>query len=274
MNKNLISVCAIVNAKSGQCAEDCKFCAQSAHNNTDVSAYPLISSDKLSTAANNAINLGASCFGIVTSGNELTEKEFTQLCLFGKNFENVDKLSLSIGHLTAQKLEMLKAAGFTKIHHNLETSRNFFPNICTTHTYDQRINTIRLAKTHGFKVCSGGLFGIGETVADRVDLAFELKNLDVDSIPLNFFVAPKGARLQNKVMPENEILKTIELFRAVNPNKHITVCGGRALLGDKQSLIFKAGASGVMVGDYLTVKGNDVQKDLEMIKKAGYKLAK
>jgi biotin synthase len=266
-----VSTCAIVNAKSGACKEDCKFCAQSAYSATGVATYPLISIKQLNKSAREAINSGAGCFGIVTSGNKLTDNEFEQLCYFAKNFEDVSKISVSIGNLQTRHFSALKEAGINKIHHNLETSRNFFPSICSTHTYDERVNTILLAKRHGFKVCSGGLFGIGESLEDRVDLALELKNLNVDSIPLNFFVNHHGTHIENaREMTAEEMLKIIALFRLVNPQKNIMVCGGRNKLGDKQNMIFSSGASGIMIGEYLTVKGNSIENDLAIIKNAGY----
>lgn len=268
-----VKICSIINAKSGQCGEDCKFCAQSAHNKTEVEVYPLIESVKIASSADKALE-NAACFGIVSSGNYLNEKETDSLCDMFKRYKNVEKLSVSIGRLSDENLLKLKNAGIIKVHHNLETSGEFFPKICTTHSRDERINTIKRAKALGFKICSGGLFGIGESLRDRIELAFTLKSLDVDSVPMNFFIPVKGAALEGaKPLLPAEILKIIALFRLILQKQDIIICGGRETnLRDLQSMVFFAGANAVMSGGYLTTAGRNVETDLKMINDLGMEI--
>lgn len=266
-----VKICSIINAKSGQCGENCKFCAQSAFSNTNVEVYPLKTPDTIVDCAKNAIDKKAGCFGIVSSGNYLNEEEIDVLCDTFKKNPNVSKISVSIGRLTESVLVKLRRAGVNKIHHNLETSERFFPNICTTHTFAERVETIKKAKALGFKICSGGLFGIGESPADRIDLAFVLKELEVESVPMNFFIPIKGTPLENvKRLSPEEILKTISIFRLILPQQDIMICGGREVnLRDLQAMIFQAGANGMMSGGYLTTGGRDQETDLKMIEDLG-----
>lgn len=266
-----VKICSIINAKSGQCCEDCKFCAQSVFSKSDIKVYPLKTPETIVDCAKNAIEKKAGCFGIVSSGNYLKEDEIEPLCKAFRENPNVSKISVSIGRLTENILVKLRRAGINKIHHNLETSEKFFPEICSTHTYAERVETIKKAKALGFKICSGGLFGIGESRQDRIDLAFALKALDVESVPMNFFIALKGTPLENaqKLSPE-EILKTISVFRIILPKQDIMICGGREVnLRDLQPMIFQAGANGMMSGGYLTTGGRDQEADIKMIEDLG-----
>lgn len=271
---NKVKICSIINAKSGQCSENCKYCAQSSFNNTKVDVYPLKNPETIVDCAQNAINKQAGCFGIVSSGNYLNEEEIDALCdAFRKN-PNVGKISVSIGRLTEAILVKLKRAGINKIHHNLETSEKHFPNICTTHSYKERVDTIKLAKKLGFKICSGGLFGIGESRKDRIDLAFTLKELEVESVPMNFFIAIAGTPLENiKPLEKEEILKTIAVYRILLQKQDIIICGGREVnLKEMQSQIFSAGANGMMSGGYLTTEGNDITDDMRMLEELGLEI--
>ena len=269
-----VKICSIINAKSGQCGEDCKFCAQSAFNKTEVQVYPLVSADIVKESADKAMAAGAACFGIVSSGNYLNEKEIDLLCDMFKSYKNAENLSVSIGRLSDETLLKLKKAGIKKVHHNLETSGEFFPKICSTHTFAERVDTIKRAKALGFKVCAGGLFGIGETVKDRVELAFTLKELDVESVPMNFFIPVKGTALEGvKPLSPLEILKTISIFRLILQKQDIIICGGREVnLRDLQSMIFLAGANAMMSGGYLTTNGRDIKTDLKMVKDLGLEI--
>ena len=268
---NKVKICSIINAKSGQCGEDCKFCAQSAFNNTKVDVYPLKSPEIIFDCAKKAIRGNARCFGIVSSGNYLNDDEIDILCDAFRKEPNVNKLSVSIGRLSESVLVKLRRAGINKIHHNLETSENFFSNICTTHSYSERVETIKRAKSLGFKICCGGLFGIGESLSDRIELAFALKELEVESVPMNFFIPVKGTALENNPpLSPVEILKTISIFRLILQKQDIVVCGGREVnLRDAQSMIFAAGANGMMSGGYLTTGGRDIETDIRMIKDLG-----
>jgi biotin synthase len=274
-----IELCSIVNAKSGVCAEDCKFCAQSGYYKTNIERYPLIKSERIFQAAVSAKKNGATCFGIVTSGKGVTDtKEIAAISKalkdIKKNIKSL-KCSVSLGIVEKGFLSELRKAGLDRFHHNLETSKNYFSEICTTHTYRERLSVIEDAKKIGLRICSGGIFGLGEKRRDRLELAFTLRDMDVDSVPLNFLHPIKGTPLENaRPMPVDEILRTIAIFRIVLPKKDIKVCGGRlANLRSLQYMIFLAGASGMMIGNYLTQPGQDPAADLRMIEDLGLRAA-
>jgi len=273
---NKIHLCSIINAKSGDCSEDCKFCSQSVFHNAKVDHYPLINIEVIKNAYYKAKSLGADGFSIVTSGNMLSDDEINSISniirdINQRNNNNNPYVCISIGHLMLKHIKKLKKSGLTKCHHNLETSLNFFPQICSTHSYDERIETIKYLKKMEVKVCSGGIFGIGEKWDDRIDLAFTLKKLDVDSIPLNFLMPIKGTPLGNReLIPPMEALKIIALFRYILMDKDIRICAGREIvLRDLQSLIYYAGANGMMIGGYLTQLGRAVKYDLQMLEDLG-----
>ena len=265
--------CAIINAKSGMCPEDCAFCAQSAHHHTQVQTYDLLSAAQLEQTGLDMAAAGATNYSMVTSGTNLTPTEIKTVCEVARKLKQKTDLTLcaSVGLLRAEAARQLKEAGITRYHHNLETSRSHFDHICSTHDYDDDIETVRLAQDAGLVVCSGGIFGMGESWAQRVELAFTLKKLDVDSVPINFLNPISGTRLQDQpLLPPMEALKCIALFRFIHPRRDITVCGGReATLKDFQSWIFAAGANGLMVGNYLTTEGRNIDSDLEMISQMG-----
>ncbi|MDR2616538.1 MAG: biotin synthase BioB [Endomicrobium sp.] len=264
---NKVKVCSIINAKSGQCSENCKFCAQSAFNKTEVKVYPLVDTEKIKEISTKALD-DVGCFGIVSSGNFLNDNEIEKLCEMFKQHKKVSHLGVSIGRISDESFKKLKEAGIKKMHHNLETSENFYPNICSTHSYKERVDTIKRAKNFGFEICSGGLFGIGESLKDRIDLAFTLKEIGSDSVPMNFFMPIKGLALEHlPVMLPIEILKTIAIYRIILQTPDIMVCGGREMhLRDLQSWIFQAGANGMMTGGYLTTTGRDIITDRQMVK--------
>lgn len=273
---NNISLCSIINAKSGRCSENCAFCAQSAHFNTNIDVYEFLPPYIIEQKAKKITNYPVERFSIVTSGLSLNNPN--DLKNLKESINKISKLSLipgvSVGLQTKKQLLELKEAGLKEFHHNLETSREYFPKICTTHKYEEDIKTIRLAKELGFYVCSGGIFGIGESIEDRVSLAFELKHLNVDSIPINFLIPIKGTPLENKeALKPIEALKIIAMFRFVMPKKDIRVCGGREfVLKQLHPLVFFAGANGIMVSDYLTQKGRKIEDDIEMINALGLKI--
>jgi len=269
-----VNLCSIVNAKSGLCAEDCSFCSQSVKYNTGVETFPMAGPDKVVEAAIKAQERGAREFSIVTSGTKV-EKE-SDVALLEKTLEGMKKASsmercASIGMVGRETLTRLKDAGLESFHHNLETSRNFFPNICTTHKYDDDVVAVRTAKELGLYVCSGGIFGLGESWADRIELAQTLKELDVDSIPVNFLNPRPGTPLEEaENLTPQDCLMIIAILRLILPDKDIVVCGGRATnLRDMQALLFSAGANGMMIGDYLTTPGRDSKADLKMIEDLG-----
>ncbi|OGL42789.1 MAG: biotin synthase BioB [Candidatus Schekmanbacteria bacterium GWA2_38_11] len=269
--KNKVILCSIINAKCGGCPEDCAFCSQSVHHQTDIASYPLLPSDEIIDTAKKAFSEGATEFSIVTSGRGISEeKEISSLAeTFSKFNENLNIPSCaSLGLLDLDTALKFKAAGLKNYHHNLETAKSFFQNICSTHTYEESVDTVRIAKSAGFRVCSGGIFGMGESPRQRVELAFILKELDVDSIPMNFLNPIPGTPLESiPPLKPLEILKTIATYRFVFPKRDITICGGREInLRDLQALMFIAGANGTMLGNYLTTRGRASQADLQMIK--------
>jgi biotin synthase len=268
-----VDFCSIISAKSGRCSEDCKFCAQSAHYPTSVQEHPLVEDDKLFEGAVAAQAAGACRYGIVTSGRGIKEPELERVCTALERISRRTAIQrcASLGELTPPMVRRLKDAGLSRYHHNLETSRKFFPRICSTHSYQQRLDTVRLVKQAGLELCCGGIFGLGEEMEDRLELAFTLRELEVDSVPLNFLVPIPGTPLQHQPpLPAREILKTIALFRFILPDKDIKVCGGREVhLRDLQSWIYYAGANGALLGNYLTTCGRPAEEDLQMIRDLG-----
>ncbi len=267
---SLINVCAIINAKSGRCSEDCRFCSQSSHYSTTIDKYPLLEKDEIIAGARRAAEHGINRFSIVVSGRDVKNSaEWESICGTIDEMRSIAGVDIcaSLGTLTKEFAGNLKKAGLKRYHHNLETSESFFPSICTTHSYEVRAETVKAAKEAGMSVCCGGIFGLGETRTHRIELAFALKELDVDSIPLNFLNPIPGTPLEKaEPLHPMEILKIIALFRFVNPTKGIRVCGGRDKnLRSVQSLIFAAGASGLMTGNYLTTAGSNVNDDMQMI---------
>jgi biotin synthase len=274
-----VALCGIVNAKSGLCPEDCAFCAQSSHHHTGVASYPLLSDEAIIDGARRAAAAGAACYGIVTSGTGITSgEELDRLCLVIRQIvdQGIVAPGASLGTLTPAAAEQLQQAGLVTYHHNLETSRSFFPSICTTHAYDDDVATVRCAKEAGLRVCCGGLFGLGESMAQRLELALTLRELQVDSVPLNFLDPVPGTPLANiPSLDPLTCLQTIALFRLLLPTAHITVCGGRQRnLRELQSWVLLAGASGVMTGDYLTKEGRSPEDDRQMVVDQGLVLIK
>lgn len=271
-----VNLCAIVNAKSGLCKENCSFCSQSVHYHTGITEYPMAEPSRIVDAALEANGFGAREFSIVTSGTKIEKDRdidaLIQALSSMRSSTSMERCA-SLGMLKRETLLKLKEAGLQSYHHNLETSEDFFPNICTTHKYDEDVEVVRTAKELGFHVCSGGLFGLGEGWSDRVQLAAKLKELDVDSIPINFLNPRPGTPLEDAhFLTPKECLRIIALFRLMLPAKDIIVCGGRQVnLRDLQPLIFAAGANGMMVGNYLTTSGRDPKEDQQMLKDLGLK---
>jgi biotin synthase len=272
-----INLCSIVNARSGACAEDCGFCAQSARHNAEVERYPTISTEEALGRAKEAVGYGAREFSIVTSGyTEKKEKDFVSLSSSVAAVASETPLSVcaSLGVLTEDQLGKLKSSGLARYHHNLETAESYFPNVCTTHKYEDDVEMVRRAKRAGFYVCSGGIFGMGESLEQRVELAVTLRELDVDSVPINFLNPIPGTPLEGKrELTPVDCLKIIAMLRLMLPERDLVVCGGREVnLRDLQSMIFYAGANGMMVGGYLTTSGRDHKDDLKMIEDLGLKV--
>ena len=268
-----VDICSIVNAKSGACSEDCRYCSQSSHYRTDAPVYPLIDPVQMEQAARAAKENRAGRFCIVTSGRGIEDTE--DLGKIARGIALVRDLGMSpcatLGTLTKDQLRVLQDAGLRRYHHNIETSREHFSEICTTHTFDERVELLATARELGLSVCSGGILGMGETMEDRISMACSLRELDVDSVPLNFLMPVAGTPFAHRApLSPLEALHAIALFRFILPTKEIRICGGRANgLGPLHPMIFLAGADGFMIGNYLTKTGLDPSRDLEMLTALG-----
>lgn len=272
---NKIHLCSIVNAKAGGCSENCKFCAQSTAYQGDSPRYGFIDRGPVKEAANEAERNGVTAVGLVAAWRGLKEglvldavcDRIKEMAADGKT-----RPDASLGLIESQAVaDRLKEAGLECYGHNLESSRNFFPNHCTTHTYEDRLQTIQYLKNAGIKICSGGIIGMGETREDRCDLALAVREIGAHVVPINILNPIPGTPYENnEPLPPFEILKTIACFRLINPRKEIMIAGGRTVnLRDLQSMVFMAGASALMVGNYLTTLNQPVEKDLQMLKDLG-----
>jgi biotin synthase len=268
-----ISLCCIINAKSGICPENCCFCAQSAHYQTEAPVYPLLSAAEIVDKAEEAKSCGAHFFGIVTSGTSIgSKKEWEEIYAAIKE---INKLGIkpcgSLGILSDKEALALRDAGLFRYHHNLETSRSYFHNICTTHDYRDDIETNKAAKRAGLSVCCGGIIGLGETMEHRIEMAMTLKEIDADSVPLNILNPIPGTPAErNPSLAPLEILMTIAMYRFILPDKDIKLCGGKEKnLRQLLPLGIVAGCNSLMTGNYLTTTGRDAAHDIEMIHDLG-----
>ena len=269
-----VKICSIVNAKSGRCVEDCSFCAQSSSFQTDAPETELMSVEEMVAAAKEAEAFGANEFSIVASGTKMDDrKELDKVIAAVRRIKAETKLETccSLGLMELDDLKELKAAGLDRCHHNLETAASFFNKIVTTHTYEDEVKAVQNAKEAGLQVCVGGIFGMGETFAQRVELAFSIRELGTQSLPINFLKPIDGTGLDHlETIEYYDALKTIALLRLVLPKIDLFVCGGREeVMTDKQEQLFSAGANGILGGNYLTTKGQDPKRDIEMIKSLG-----
>lgn len=268
-----VDLCSIINGRSGKCPEDCKYCAQSAHNHTKCEIYDFLPEEKIVDACKLNESEGVDRFSIVTAGRALSGEEFEKAIHAYVTMHAECKIDLcaSMGFLNAEQLHRLHEAGVTSYHHNIETSRRNFPNICTTHTYEQKIETLKLVKEEGMCACSGGIIGMGETWEDRLDMAISLAELGIDSIPINALMPIEGTPLENQPqLTEDEILRTIAFFRYINPEANIRLAAGRALLTNDGELAFQSGASATITGNMLTTAAcATIRSDKQMLKDLG-----
>lgn len=270
-----VALCAIVNARSGRCAADCAFCAQSAHHRTEAAAYPFVGPQRIIAAAARAKAAGAARFGIVTSGERPGREDFAALCVAVSGVAAQGLAAdVSIGFLDDADLARLRAVGLCGVHHNLETARSFFPRVCTSHDYEASVDTVRTALAAGVHVCSGGIFGLGEGWDERVELAETLRGLGVTSVPMNFLVPIPGTPLADRpVMAPAEALRLVALYRFLLPRAQLRICGGRPLVFASDPLaVLSAGASGLMTGDYLTTAGEAPADDRAGLSRLGYEV--
>lgn len=268
-NKNGFSLCSIVSGKHGSCSEDCKFCAQSAHYEAGINPHGVMDYADILAAAKEVEKESVRRFSIVTSGKKLESAELEEVTYQYEKLSRETELNLCASHGTLGYNEMkrIKDSGVKMYHHNLETSKRYYSEICTTHLYEERVETILSAKRAGLKVCSGGIFGMGESRADRIDMLYDLKSLGVDSIPINILDPIPGTPLEKADgIDPTEVMKTIAVYRLVLPNTEIRYGAGRNKLGELQKLGFKVGVNGMITGNYLTTTGSDMARDRELIK--------
>ena len=267
-----IDLCSIMNAQSGRCSEDCKWCSQSRYFKTGVPEYTLVSeAEGVKEALANSVQ-GVGRFSLVTSGRALKPKQIDQACKIYKAIgeQSSIRLCASMGLLRTPELKKLKAAGVERYHCNIETAPSHFPSLCSTHTFADKQRTIREAQAIGMKICSGGIFGMGESMAQRVEMAFALREMDIDSIPINVLTPIEGTPLQGSApLSDDEILVTIALFRWINPTAHLRFTGGRNLIAHIQERALAAGVSAALVGDYLTTLGASIEQDKALFDRLG-----
>ena len=272
-----IQLCSIINAKSGKCDMDCRFCSQSGHSSTGIETYPFMGKGELKQRIEETIADNDRQCGVVTSGGKLSGAELEELTATAKEITGgkAGSVCASLGRLTPEELTALKAAGISRFHHNLEAAENYYPEICSTQEWFQRLETVKDAQAAGLKVCCGGLFGLGESWQDRIDLALTLRELGVDSVPINFLYAHPGTPLGNQPpLSAEEALRIIAVYRYLLPTVTLRICGGWThVLGDRQPDLFAAGANGLMTGNYLTVSGSQYESDRTMIRELGLAIA-
>ncbi len=266
-------ICTIINAKSGRCSENCKYCAQSSFYKTKAEEYPLLSAEKILEQARHNAAKGVLRYSLVTSGRKLGDRDVEKACdIIHRLKEETDiEICVSFGLLDEAQFSKIKAAGATRVHNNLESSRRYFPSICTTHTFDDKLRAIRAAQRAGLNVCSGGIMGLGESMEDRIDMALTLRELGVRSVPVNILNPIPGTPYEcRKRLTAGDIRRIVAVFRFLLPDASIRLAGGRGLLDDKGERCFTSGANAAISGDMLTTSGITIEKDMAMLKRLGY----
>jgi biotin synthase len=272
---NTVEFCSIISAKTGKCGEDCKYCSQSGHHKAKIEVHPLISVEEVKKAAESAKTNGASRFCVVTSGRKPETGDFGNILKMIETVANIDGLHscCSLGLLDEKQVKQIKDAGAERYNHNLNTCKSFHKSICSTHDYEDRVNTVKLIQNYGIEACTGGIIGMGETRRQRIELALELAELNPVSVPINFLIPVEGTPLENcsNAITEEEILKTLAIFRISLPKALIRYAGGRSSRFPKeyQKLGIKAGVNALLVGNYLTTTGITPEDDFKLVKNAG-----
>lgn len=275
--KDTVEFCSIVNARNGKCSQNCKYCAQSSHYRTDIESYPLIPVEDVVKAAEHSRDNNADRFAVVTSGKTPDEEDFDKVVALIKAVNNVDgiKSCASIGILDEEQAKALANAGLKRFHHNINTSKSYYPSVCTTHTWEDRLNTCRLVKKYGMELCCGVILGMGESVEQRIEMAMELAEIEPDSIPINILMPIPETPFENyhdKIDEEN-ILRTLAVFKIANPNAVLRFCGGRMRLSqENQEKALMSCVEGILIGNYLTTIGKEPHEDVETVKKLGKKI--
>ncbi len=277
--KDKIEFCSLVNARNGKCSQNCKYCAQSSHYNTDVESYPLIKPEEVRKAVLEAKDNHVNRFAIVTSGKSPDESDFEGILDLIKEVNKVDgiKSCASIGILTEEQAKKLSEAGLVRFHHNINTSSSYYGEVCTTHSWQDRLNTCKLVKKYGMELCCGVILGMGETVEQRVEMALELREIHPDSIPINILMPIKNTPFENyfdKIDEEN-ILRTLAIFKIANPDSILRFCGGRMRLSEEnQRKALQSCVEGILTGNYLTTTGKSPKEDLALVKELNKTLIK
>ena len=266
-------LCTIINARSGRCGEDCTFCAQSCHHQTQAQEYPFLEVEEIVRQGKRDEAAGVQRYSLVTAGRAVTGPELDQALAAYRRLREETGLGLcaSFGFQSVEDFRRLKEAGVTRYHANLETSRRNFPNICTTHSYQDKIDNIRRAKQAGLQICSGGIVGLGETWEDRLELALDLAELEVDSIPLNLLTPIPGTPLEGTPpLSVEEVRRIVAVFRYINPTAWIRMAAGRGRFADGGAILFRSGANSAITGDMLTTTGTNIAQDLDLMKQGGF----
>lgn len=266
-------LCTIINARSGRCGEDCTFCAQSCHHQTQAQEYPFLEVEEIVRQGKRDEAAGVQRYSLVTAGRAVTGPELDQALAAYRRLREETGLGLcaSFGFQSVEDFRRLKEAGVTRYHANLETSRRNFPNICTTHSYQDKIDNIRRAKQAGLQICSGGIVGLGETWEDRLELALDLVELEVDSIPLNLLTPIPGTPLEGTPpLSVEEVRRIVAVFRYINPTAWIRMAAGRGRFADGGAILFRSGANSAITGDMLTTTGTNIAQDLDLMKQGGF----
>lgn len=267
--------CSIINARSGKCSENCKWCAQSALFKTHIEEYDLVDEKTCMEMARLNADYGVDKFSFVTSGRALSDRHLERLCEYARKIKQQSDLHLcaSMGLLKKTQMDKLVKSGITRYHCNLESSPRFFPTLCSTHTMEDKIATIQAAREAGLEICSGGIIGMGESMEDRIDLALTLRDLQVKSVPINVLNPIPGTPLE-KTLPlnDNEILTTIAVFRFILPDSYLRFAGGRMLIAHIETEAIEAGINAAIVGDLLTTVGSKVKEDIQKVKDLGFKI--
>lgn len=277
--KNEVEFCSLINARNGKCSQNCKYCAQSSHYCTNIESYPLVEIDEVKKVALEAKSNKASRFAIVTSGRTPDEGRDFQIELdMIKEINKIDGLKscASIGILNEEQAKQLAEAGLTRFHHNINTSKSYYPEVCTTHTWEDRLNTCKLVKKYGMELCCGVILGMGESVEQRIEMALELAEIEPNSIPINILMPIPETPFENYLdkIDEENVLRTLAIFKIANPNSILRFCGGRMRLSDEnQKKALNTCVEGIMVGNYLTTVGKAPEDDIRTITELGKTIA-
>lgn len=272
---NQFDMCTIINGKSGLCSENCKFCAQSSHYNTGSKVYSLLSEEEILADAKKNADQGVMRYSIVTAGRSLSDGEVDRMCQIIRRIKKEVHISVcvSFGLLKEDQFRRLKEAGAERVHNNLEASENFFPSVCTSHSFSDKVQAIRAAQVAGLDVCSGGIMGLGESIEDRIDMALSLRDLGIESIPVNMLNPIPGTPMEKyESLDEKEMQRIIAVYRFILPKAFIRLAGGRGLMRDKGRACFMSGANAAISGDMLTTAGITVDKDKKLLEELDYRI--